>query len=82
MQSYVGGYDDTRFAYAGGTDTEQLGLYACVDGPKVWIDISTRRGIVLEGSHYHSSYCEQGCDYRRKLSGPAIRTAAEQRPAA
>jgi hypothetical protein len=63
VQSYVDAYSQTSFAYAGGDDTTQVGFYARIDGPKVWIEISTQHGIVLAGSHYHSIYREQGNDY-------------------
>jgi hypothetical protein len=63
VQSYVDAYDQTSFAYAGGDDTVKQGFYARIDGPKVWIEISTQHGIVLSGTHYHSIYREEGADY-------------------
>jgi Protein of unknown function (DUF3500) len=63
VTSDVDAYDETSFAYTGGTDTKALGFHASIDGPKVWIEISTQRGIELPGTHYHSIYREQGGDY-------------------
>jgi hypothetical protein len=63
VKSYVAAYDKTSFAYAGGSHTVTQGFYARIDGPKVWIEISTQHGIVLSGTHYHSIYREQGSDY-------------------
>lgn len=63
VQSYIDAYDETKFAFTGGEDTEAKGFYARIDGPVVWIEISTQNGIVLSGTHYHSIYREQGADY-------------------
>jgi hypothetical protein len=63
VKDYVANYDKTAFSYTGGTDTVTEGFYARIDGPKVWIEISTQHGIVLSGTHYHSIYREEGADY-------------------
>jgi Protein of unknown function (DUF3500) len=63
VASYVDAYDETRFAYAGGTDIAAEGFYARIDGPKVWVEISGQHGIVLQGTHYHSIYREEATDY-------------------
>jgi len=63
VKDYVANYDKTAFSYAGGTNTVTEGFYARIDGPKVWIEISTQHGIVLAGTHYHSISREEGSDY-------------------
>lgn len=63
VEEYTAAYDKTKVSYSGGTDTETQGFYARIDGPKVWIEISTQNGIVLSGTHYHSIYREEGSDY-------------------
>jgi hypothetical protein len=63
VKAYIADYDKTYFAYTGGSNTKTQGYYARIDGPEVWIEISTQHGIVLSGTHYHSIYREQGSDY-------------------
>lgn len=63
MKEYEDAFDETSFAYAGIADDRTQGFYARLDGPKLWIEISTQNAIVVSGTHYHSVYREQGSDY-------------------
>jgi Protein of unknown function (DUF3500) len=63
IKAYVADFDKTAFTYAGSENPEDLSFYARIDGPKVWIEFSTQRAIVVSGNHYHSIYREQGNDY-------------------
>lgn len=63
LKTYEADYDKTTFTYAGSDNTEDISFYARLDGPKLWIEFSTQRAIVVSGNHYHSIYREQGTDY-------------------
>lgn len=47
----------------GHSTTERHDVYARLDGPKLWIEISTENAVVADGTHYHSVHREEGSDY-------------------
>lgn len=62
-QTYVG--------YSGSPDLTTPGSYARIDGPRVWIELSVRGGIVFrDRGHYHTLWRDKVADYGAELAAP------------
>lgn len=63
VAEYVSDYDETHLGWAGGTSLDDVGSYVRIDGPAVWIELSTLPGIVVDQAHPHSVYRDETADY-------------------
>ena len=53
----------TYVAYAGATDIATEGAYFRVDGPRVWIEFSVQRGVIISSDiHYHTIWRDKSGD--------------------
>ncbi|MCV2369598.1 DUF3500 domain-containing protein [Roseateles oligotrophus] len=54
----------TYVAYAGGGNVTSSGSYFRVDGPRVWIEFSVQRGIIVSNDiHFHTIWRDKTGDY-------------------
>ena len=54
----------TYVAYAGGGNVTTSGSYIRVDGPRVWIEFSVQRGVIISSDiHYHTIWRDKTGDY-------------------
>jgi hypothetical protein len=79
IATYVGDIDDanaasfmaryekemvtTRIGYSGSASLSQVGDYARIDGPSVWIELSLNRGWNFSDPHPHSVWRDKTTDY-------------------
>jgi len=57
----------TYVAYAGAGTVSSNGSYFRVDGPRVWIEFSVQRGIIINSDiHYHTIWRDKTGDYGGK----------------
>lgn len=61
----------TYVAYSGSLDLTTPGSYARIDGPRVWIELSVRAGLVFgDRGHYHTLWRDKVADYGAELASP------------
>lgn len=61
----------TYVAYSGSPDLATPGSYARIDGPRVWIEVSVRAGIIYtDRGHYHTLWRDKVADYGAELASP------------
>jgi hypothetical protein len=61
----------TFVAYAGSSDLTTAGSYARIDGPRVWIEVSVRSGVIYDNrGHYHTLWRDKVADYGAELVAP------------
>jgi hypothetical protein len=61
----------TYVAYSGSPDLTTPGSYARIDGPRVWIELSVRSGVVFrDRGHYHTLWRDKAADYGAELASP------------
>lgn len=65
-QTYVG--------YSGSADLAVLGSYFRVDGPRVWIEFSSRPGVAYTFPHWHSIWRDKLADYGTAFGTNTIST--------
>jgi len=65
-QTYVG--------YSGSTDLTVLGSYFRVDGPRIWIEFSSRPGVAYSFPHWHSIWRDKLTDYGAAFGTDTIST--------
>lgn len=65
-QTYVG--------YSGSADLATLGSYFRVDGPRVWIEFSSRPGVAYSFPHWHSIWRDKLADYGAAFGPDTIST--------
>lgn len=53
----------TYVAYATASSISTVGAYVRVDGPRVWIEYSSQRGIILSPAHPHTVWRDKTADY-------------------
>jgi len=54
----------TFVAYAGATNVATQGAYFRVDGPRVWIEFSVQRGVIVSSDiHFHTIWRDKSGDY-------------------
>ncbi len=53
----------TYAAYATATSIDTVGAYLRIDGPRVWIEYSAQRGIILAPAHPHTVWRDKSADY-------------------
>ncbi|WP_290867991.1 DUF3500 domain-containing protein [Aquabacterium sp.] len=54
----------TYVAYAGSANVTTSGAYIRVDGPRVWIEFSVQRGVIVSSDiHYHTIWRDKVGDY-------------------
>lgn len=63
LAQYTAELDETYISYTGSTGLTTQGDYVRIDGPNVWIEYSSQRGIVLSGQHPHSVWRDRKGDY-------------------
>jgi Protein of unknown function (DUF3500)/Secretion system C-terminal sorting domain len=63
MAQYTAEIDNTYIAYSGSTTLDNQNDYVRIDGPSVWIEYSTQRGIILTPKHPHSIWRDHTKDY-------------------
>ncbi|WP_160141801.1 DUF3500 domain-containing protein [Salicibibacter halophilus] len=55
---------NTHIAWSGSTDVNETGAYARIDGPRVWIEVSSREGDSHpDNPHYHTIWRDKVADY-------------------
>lgn len=61
----------TYVAYSGSPDLTAPGSYARIDGPRVWIEVSVRSGIIYrDRGHYHTLWRDKAADYGAEFASP------------
>lgn len=65
-QTYVG--------YSGSNDLAVLGSYFRIDGPRVWIEFSSRPGVAYTFPHWHSIWRDKLTDYGAAFGPDTIST--------
>lgn len=55
--------DNTYISFSGTTDLLTQNDYVRIDGPSVWIEYSTQRGIVMSPTHPHTVWRDKTKDY-------------------
>lgn len=63
MARYTSELDNTYIAFSGTTGMQTQNDYVRIDGPSVWIEYSTQRGIVLSPTHPHTVWRDKTKDY-------------------
>ena len=64
LATYQSQLADTYIAYSGTGCFTTRGDYARIDGPNVWIEVSTQNAIVYKGQiHYHTIWRDRARDY-------------------
>lgn len=63
MTLYTAEIDNTYIAYSGASTLNNQNDYVRIDGPSVWIEYSTQRGIILTPRHPHSVWRDHTKDY-------------------
>ncbi len=63
LQRYAAELDSTYISFSGTTGMLTQNDYVRIDGPSVWIEYSTQRGIVLQPTHPHTVWRDKTKDY-------------------
>jgi hypothetical protein len=63
MTQYTAEINDTYISYSGNVTLDNQNDYVRIDGPNVWIEYSTQRGIILSPKHPHSVWRDHAKDY-------------------
>lgn len=71
MALYESQINDTYIAFSGNAALSVQNDYVRIDGPRVWLEYSVQRGIVLSAPHPHSVWRDRQTDYGG-LGNPSV----------